>query len=105
MMKKKIIEILYSYSNKDGYQSVGEVNFEQVADDIMITLVMMDDKIPPRSDTVEKKLEDIFVLMNIAKMTLTEINTLTRRERETLAKWFVDKEKQEMEYQKNKYKL
>lgn len=104
-MKKKIIDILYAYSNKGGYQSVGEDNFEQVADDIMMTHVMMDDKIPPRPQTsAENKAEHIFILMNLGKMTLTEINTLTRGEREALSKWFVDKQKQEIEYQKNKYR-
>jgi len=34
-MKEKIIEILYSNSNIDGYQLVGEDSFEQVADEII----------------------------------------------------------------------
>lgn len=36
------------------------------------------------------KVQQIFVLMRIAKMTVTEINTLTDSERETLANWFLE---------------
>lgn len=34
------------------------------------------------------KINEIFILMNIAKMTLTEINTLTDKERFFLSKYF-----------------
>ena len=36
----------------------------------------------------ELKCEEIFILMKIAKMTLTEVNTLTDNERFYLSKYF-----------------
>lgn len=41
-------------------------------------------------DEEQKKSEEIFILMNIGKMTVTEINTLTDKERFFLSKWFQD---------------
>ena len=36
----------------------------------------------------QKKSEEIFILIKVGKMTLTEINTLTDNERFFLSKWF-----------------
>lgn len=55
-------------------------------------------------DEVQKKSEEIFTLMNIGNMTLTEINTLTDKERYFLSKWFLEKAKNEIEIYKNKFK-
>lgn len=46
-------------------------------------------------DEEEKKSEQIFILMNIGKMTLTEINTLTDNERFFLSNLFIEKIKNE----------
>lgn len=45
------------------------------------------------NDDIEtaKKCEEIYVLMNVAHMTLTEINTLTDKERLYLTRWFLQK--------------
>jgi hypothetical protein len=55
-------------------------------------------------DEGQKKSEEIFILMNIGKMTLTEINTLTDRERFFLSKWFMEKVKNEEKMYKEKLK-
>lgn len=49
-----------------------------------------------------KKCEEIFILMNVAKMTLSEINTLTDNERFFLSKFFIDHHKKEEEDYKRK---
>ncbi len=49
-----------------------------------------------RQDEV-KKSEEIFILMKIGKMTLSEINTLTDKERFYLSTWFVESLKKEDE--------
>lgn len=46
---------------------------------------------------VEERVEEIFILMKIAKMSLTEINTLTDQEREMLALKFYHQAKLEDE--------
>jgi len=43
----------------------------------------------------QKKSEEIFILMKLGKMTLTEINTLTDNERFFLSKWFMESAKNE----------
>jgi len=43
--------------------------------------------------------QEIFILINIAKMTLTEINTLTDAERILLSKWFFEKFESEQKIQ------
>lgn len=53
-------------------------------------------------DEVQKKSEEIFTLMNVGNMSLTEINTLTDKERYFLSKWFLEKAKNEMEIYKSK---
>ena len=55
-------------------------------------------------DEEEKKSEEIFILMNIGKMTLTEINTLTDKERFFLSKWFMEKVKNEEKMYKEQFK-
>jgi hypothetical protein len=50
-----------------------------------------------------KKCEEIFILMNLAKMTLTEINTLSNEERYILSEWF--KQQAKKEKQSNKHNL
>ena len=39
----------------------------------------------------KEKAEEIFTLMTIGKMTVTEINSLTDVERFLLSKWFIEK--------------
>jgi uncharacterized protein YciW len=46
------------------------------------------------------KCTEIFKLMQFAKMTLAEINTLTDNERATLAYWFEEHARKEHEYYK-----
>jgi hypothetical protein len=55
-------------------------------------------------DEEQKKSEEIFTLMNIGKMTVTEINTLTDKERFFLSKWFMEKVKNEEQMYKEKFK-
>jgi hypothetical protein len=55
-------------------------------------------------DEEQKKSEEIFILMNIGKMTLTEINTLTDKERFFLSKWFMEKVKNEEQMYKEQFK-
>jgi hypothetical protein len=55
-------------------------------------------------DEEEKKSEEIFILMNIGKMTLTEINTLTDKERFFLSKLFMEKVKNEEKMYKEQFK-
>lgn len=50
--------------------------------------------------TDEEKSEQIIILMKIAGMTLTEINTLNDTQREILSKYFMDSLIQEHELQK-----
>jgi len=51
-----------------------------------------------------KKSQDIFYLMVLAKMSLTEINTLTENERILLSEFFVEKSKKEEELIKKEHK-
>lgn len=55
-------------------------------------------------DEEQKKSEEIFILMNIGKMTVTEINTLTDKERFFLSKWFMEKVKNEEQMYKEQLK-
>ena len=55
-------------------------------------------------DEEEKKSEEIFILMNIGKMTLTEINSLTDKERFFLSKLFMEKVKNEEKMYKEQFK-
>jgi len=55
-------------------------------------------------DEEQKKSEEIFILMNIGKMTITEINTLTDKERFFLSKWFMEKVKNEEKMYKEQLK-
>ena len=55
-------------------------------------------------DEEQKKSEEIFILMNIGKMTVTEINTLTDKERFFLSKWFIEKVKNEEQMYKEQFK-
>ena len=55
-------------------------------------------------DEEQKKSEEIFILMNIGKMTVTEINTLTDKERFFLSKWFMEKVKNEEQMYKEQFK-
>jgi hypothetical protein len=55
-------------------------------------------------DEEQKKSEEIFILMNIGKMTVTEINTLTDKERFFLSKWFMEKLKNEEQMYKERFK-
>jgi hypothetical protein len=50
--------------------------------------------------TDEQKCEQIIILMKIAGMTLTEINTLNDTQRAILSKYFMDSLIQEHELQK-----
>ena len=52
---------------------------------------MNTEKIMIPSDEEIKKAQDIFTLIILAKMSLTEINTLTENERILLAGFFVEK--------------
>jgi len=52
------------------------------------------------SDKEIKKAQDVFYLMVLAEMSLTEINTLTENERGLLSEYFVEKDKKEMEFMK-----
>ena len=42
-----------------------------------------------------KKCEEIFVLIKLAKLTLTEINTLSNEERSILSQWFKESAEKE----------
>ncbi len=42
-----------------------------------------------------KKCEEIFVLIKLAKLTLTEINTLSDEERSVLSQWFKESAEEE----------
>ena len=42
-----------------------------------------------------KKCEEIFVLIKLAKLTLTEINTLSNEERSVLSQWFKESAEEE----------
>jgi hypothetical protein len=48
----------------------------------------------------EKWCEQILILMKVAGMTLTEINTLSDNKRAILSKYFMDSLKQEQEHLK-----
>lgn len=50
-----------------------------------------------------EKSKEIFYLMNIGKMTLTEINTLTDKERFFLSKWFMEKIENEKKMFKDQF--
>jgi hypothetical protein len=55
-------------------------------------------------DEEQKKSEEIFILMNLGKMTVTEIKTLTDKERFFLSKCFMEKVKNEEQiYKKTDY--
>lgn len=49
----------------------------------------------------QQKSEEIFILMNIGKMTLTEINTLSNKERFFLSNWFMQKAKNDEQMYKD----
>jgi hypothetical protein len=49
----------------------------------------------------QKKSEEIFILINIGKMTVTEINTLSNKERFFLSNWFMEKSKNEEQIYKD----
>ena len=50
----------------------------------------------------QKKIEEIFILMSIPKMTLTEINTLTNNEKHYhLSKWFLEQNENQEKTMKN----
>lgn len=51
-----------------------------------------------------EKAKEIFTLMTIGKMTVTEINSLTDKERFFLSKWFIEKAKLEEEFYNEKFK-
>jgi hypothetical protein len=53
-------------------------------------------------DEEQKKLEEIFILMKIGKMTVTEINTLTDKERFFLSKWFKESLEEEQRVMKER---
>ncbi len=55
-------------------------------------------------DEEQKKSEEMFILMKIGKMTITEINTLTDKERFFLSKWFMEAAKKEEQMYKDKLK-
>lgn len=46
-------------------------------------------------DEEQKKSDEIFILMNVGKMSVTEINTLTDKEKHFLSKWFMEKVSEE----------
>jgi hypothetical protein len=46
----------------------------------------------------EQRIQEIFLLMTLGKMTLTEINTLTDKQRIMLLQMFIDKLKKEEEF-------
>jgi hypothetical protein len=54
--------------------------------------------------TDEQKCEQIIILMKVAGMTLTEINTLNDIQRVILSKYFMDSLTQEQELQKERSK-
>ena len=51
-----------------------------------------------------EKAKEIFILMTTGKMTVTEINSLTDKERFFLSKWFIEKAKLEEEVYNEKFK-
>ena len=55
-------------------------------------------------DEEQKKSEEIFILMNLGKMTVTEIKTLTDKERFFLSKCFMEKVKNEEQIYKKQLK-
>lgn len=48
----------------------------------------------------KEKAEEIFTLMILGKMNVTEINSLTDLERFYLSKWFIEKAKNEEKFYK-----
>ena len=58
-----------------------------------------------KEDKEVEKAKEIFTLMTIGKMTVTEINSLTEKERFFLSKWFIEKAKLEEEVHSEKFKL
>ncbi len=52
----------------------------------------------------QKKSEEIFILMKIGKMTVTEINTLTDKERFFLSKWFKESLEEEQRAMKERHR-
>ena len=57
-----------------------------------------------KEDKEVEKAKEIFTLMTIGKMTVTEINSLTDKERFFLSKWFIEKAKLEEEVYSEKFK-
>jgi hypothetical protein len=55
-------------------------------------------------DEEQKKSEEMFILMKIGKMTITEINTLTDKERFFLSKWFKESLETEQRIMKERYR-
>ena len=57
-----------------------------------------------KEDKEVEKAKEIFTLMTAGKMTVTEINSLTDKERFFLSKWFIEKAKLEEEVYSEKFK-
>ena len=50
----------------------------------------------PKQETLDiKRCEEIFILIKLAKLTLTEINTLSDEERSILSQWFKESAEKE----------
>ena len=50
----------------------------------------------PKQETLDiKRCEEIFILIKLARMTLTEINTLSDEERSILTQWFKESAEKE----------
>ena len=50
----------------------------------------------PKQETLDiKRCEEIFILIKLARMTLTEINTLSDEERSVLSQWFKESAEKE----------
>jgi hypothetical protein len=55
----------------------------------------------PKQETLDvKKCEEIFILIKLAKLTLTEINTLSDEERSILTRWFKESAEREQRIMK-----
>jgi hypothetical protein len=51
-------------------------------------------------NTDMKKCEEMYILIKLAKMTLTEINTLSNEERSILSQWFKESAEREQRIMK-----
>jgi len=57
----------------------------------------------PKQETLDvKKCEEIFILIKLAKLTLTEINTLSDEERSILTRWFKESAEKERQILKQR---